>query len=108
MSHRIEKLNKAFLHELSTIINQHFEFDEALVTVTGVELAVDLTQAKVFISVLPFEKTSGVLAQIINQRQLIKKILNQSIKIRKLPNLIFLVDNTEEQASHIEKIINQI
>lgn len=109
MSHRIQKLNKLFRQEISEIITREIEFeDDVLVTVTEVEIAPDLSMAKVWISVLPFEKSKQVMAQLINERKNIKYLLNQEITLRKIPDLIFVLDTTEEEAGKVEEIINKI
>ncbi len=109
MLHRAEKLNKIFLHKISEIINREIDFgQETLVTITQVKVAPDLSQAKIFVSVLPFSKSQEVILILNRHRQLLVKFLNQAIKIRKIPRLIFLIDDTEEEASRIEKIINNL
>lgn len=108
-THRIQKLNKLFLREISEIINQEVEFDDdVLVTVTGVEIAPDLSVAKVWISTLPFKKSEQVMAKLINDRKNIKHLLNQEITLRKIPDLIFMVDESEERAQEVEEMINKI
>lgn len=109
MSNRTDKLNKLLLEEISEIISSEIEFDfSPLVTVTGIDVAPDLSQAKVGLSVLPFEKTEEVIGKIVTERNKIASELNKKVKLRKIPRLIFIHDDTEEKASEVEKIINEI
>ncbi len=109
MSNRIEKLNHRFLQEISDIINSEIEFDEQiLLTVTHVDLSPDLSQAKVALSVLPFEKSEQAISKVINKKQKIIQELNHRIKLKKIPRLIFITDDTEQKAQEVEDLINQI
>ena len=109
MPNRTEKLNKLLHEEISEIINSEIEFESGiLVTVTGVDVSPDLSQAKIGLSVLPFEKTREVIGKIVTERYHIINELNKKIKLKKIPKLIFINDDTEEEASKVEKIINEI
>lgn len=109
MSKRAVKLSKHFQHIIADIIAAHVEFDKnILVTVVHAALSSDLSRAKIWLSVLPFAKSEAAINTLIVHKQLIIEILNQEIKLRKMPRLIFLIDDTEEKATAMEKQINQL
>ncbi|HPI67168.1 MAG TPA: ribosome-binding factor A [bacterium] len=104
-----EKLNKLFLHELSEIIANYLEFPAGtLVTLMHVEVAKNLSQAKIWLSVLPFSKSAAAVSVLIKNQQLLVEHLNQRIKLRRLPKFIFLIDDTEEKAAAMEKQISKL
>jgi len=109
MSFHQEKLNKLFLHELADIIAYYIEFpSNILVTLLHVEVAKNLSQAKIWLSVLPFDKSREAVSILITQKQLLIEHLNQRIKLRRMPKLIFLIDDTEEKAVAMEKQISNL
>jgi ribosome-binding factor A len=108
MSRRIEQINELIQHELSNILSREAFFDNYLVTITSVDCSPDLNQAKIGISVLPDKFFGSALKKIRQQSGLFSKLLNQKIKIRKIPKLIWVADTTEKEAAKIEKILDDI
>jgi ribosome-binding factor A len=106
---RNEKLSKLFRQTIAEFISQEMEFNgEILVTVANAQVTGDLNQARIWISVFPFAQSAEVLERLRRQTRFIKEFLNEKIKIRKIPNLVFLIDQTEEEAGKIEKEINEV
>ena len=77
-------------------------------TVTEVDVAPDLTTAKVYVSFLGknYKKRDGIEA-LRRAKGHIKSELAKRIKIRKIPDLTFLVDDTLDKAERIEEILNK-
>ena len=58
MSYRLEKINKLLRREINQIFLREIEFgNDVLITVTEVRTTADLRQAKIMVSVLPFNKS---------------------------------------------------
>lgn len=79
------------------------------VTVTGVDVTNDLSQAKVYLSVMgdeeqkeqtikALEKASGFLRSEVGKR----------VHLRHTPELLFKIDTSIEYGSHIEKLLGEI
>jgi len=107
--HRQEKLDQIFLEELNRAIKHTVEFDAGIfVTIVGVRVAENLQSARVLVSCLPFEKSGAAVKKLQANHQNLIEYLNRRVKFRKIPKLIFEIDDTEEKAEGIEKLIKEI
>jgi len=104
--HRQEKLDQIFLEELNQAIKYVVEFEEGiLVTIVGIRVAENLQSARILVSCLPFEKTGEAIKTLQASHQDLIEYLNKRVGFRKIPKLIFEVDETEEKAEGIERLI---
>lgn len=102
---RIEKLNKLFRSELGAILNREIDFEDgALVTITHVDVHRNLSQAEVFVTVLP-EKFSNITLGILHQAVYeIQQTLNKRLKMRPVPKIIFKLDKGQLKAEEVYKV----
>jgi ribosome-binding factor A len=79
-----------------------------VISVSKVAVTSDLSIAKVYLSVFPSEKGSELLAAIKTNTPLIKHDLSQRVKqqLRKVPNLVFFIDDSLEYIDQIEKAMS--
>lgn len=104
---RTDKLDSIFMKELSVIISQEINDPKlGFPTVTDVKIAPDLSVAKVYVSFLGknYMKRDGIDA-LRRAKGYIKTELAHRVKIRRIPDLDFVVDDTLDKASRIEEII---
>ncbi len=111
-SKRQHKFSRQILKDLSEIFQKdprHF-FNNSLVTITGVEVSPDLGFAKVFLSVFPVKDVEDVFYNIENKKGEIRRLLGNKIgkRVRIIPELAFFHDNTEEEASKIDRLIDNL
>ncbi|MCH5324404.1 MAG: 30S ribosome-binding factor RbfA [Eubacterium sp.] len=77
-----------------------------LVSITQCMLTNDLSYCKLYVSCMGSEaKTDKAVAALTDASGFFKRRINQRIKLRKLPELIFLPDNSLDYYEHIEKVI---
>ncbi len=78
-----------------------------IVTVTKVSVTVDLSVAKVYLSVFPSNKAEALVAEIKQLGPKIKHEIAQKVKhqLRKMPELIFYNDDSLEYIENIEKAV---
>jgi len=108
MNRKIEKVNELIKRELSQIINREIDWPEGvLVTLTSVETSADLEQAKIWVSVFPFEKFKEVMKILRKEKFFLQGLLNRRLIMRPLPKIQFLIDQTEEEAEKIEEIFTK-
>ena len=69
-------------------------------TVTDVQCTSDLSQAKVYVTFLGKQGRNDAGMRVLNQ--------SKKIKIRKMPELIFIQDTSLEQGNKIENILKEI
>lgn len=79
-----------------------------VISVSKVSVTSDLSIAKVYLSVFPSEKGMELLAAIKTNTPLIKHDLSQRVKqqLRKVPNLVFFIDDSLEYIDQIEKAMS--
>jgi len=106
---RVNKLDSILLREISMIIMKDINDPKlGFPTVTEVDVSPDLTTAKVYVSFLGknYKKRDGIEA-LRRAKGHIKSELAKRIKIRRIPDLTFLVDDTLDKAERIEEILNK-
>lgn len=106
---RIDRLESIFFKEISSIVQ--FELNDPKIgfaTVSDVKISPDLNNARVYVSFLGknYAKRDGIEA-LRRSKGYIKTELAHRIKIRKIPDLEFVVDDSLEKAQRIEDIINK-
>ncbi len=76
-----------------------------LISVSKVKVTVDLSVAKVYLSIFPNNKGTELLEGIKSNTPLIKHELAQRTKyqLRRMPNLEFFIDDSLEYIDQIEK-----
>ena len=106
---RTDKLDSILMRELSVIISQEINDPKiGFPTVTEVDVAPDLNTAKVYVSFLGknYKKRDGLEA-LRRAKGHIKSELAKRIRIRKIPDLTFIVDDTLDKADRIEEILSK-
>ena len=83
--------------------------DLPFIAVTAVRTTQDLRYAKVFLSI-PVSKVERdkALAALDSARGYLRSKLGQRIKLRYIPELTFLADDTLDKAAHIEQVLYEI
>ena len=77
------------------------------VTVTGVDVAQDLKNAKVFVSVYGGDKEES-LKGLKSATPFIRSELGKRIRMRSVPEILFRYDGTVEQGAHIMDLLRSI
>ena len=106
---RIDKIDSILLREISVIISQEINDPKlGFTTVTEVDVAPDLKTAKVYVSFLGknYMKRDGLDA-LRRAKGFIKSELAKRIKMRRIPDLTFIVDDSLDKADRIEKILSK-
>ena len=80
-----------------------------LISVTKVNVTVDLSIAKVYLSIFPINRGVELLTGIQSNAPLIKHELSQRTKhqLRRMPQLIFYIDDSLEYIDQIDKSLNR-
>ena len=81
-----------------------------LISVTKVNVTVDLSIAKVYLSIFPIDRGVELLEGIRSNAPLIKHELSQRTKhqLRRMPQLIFFIDDSLEYIDQIDKSLKGI
>ncbi len=101
---RVDKLDSILQKEISSIIQFDLNNPEiGFVTVSEVRLSPDLSKARVYVSF--FGKNYEVVA-LKKSKGYIKSELAKRLKMRKIPDLEFVVDDTLEKVDRINEIVH--
>lgn len=106
------KFAKLIQKEISDIFLQDKRgiLDKTFVTVADVKVSPDLGVAKVYISMLLAPDKQRVIEKINHRKSEIRKVLGERIRkqVRIIPELIFYLDEVEENAQRLDSIINNL
>lgn len=80
-----------------------------LVSVTRVRMSPDLSLAKIYVSIFPFDKHAEVMENLNENIRVLRKLLGDRVKhqLRHVPELAFYVDDSLEYISEIDKLLQQ-
>ncbi|MDR0197793.1 MAG: 30S ribosome-binding factor RbfA [Oscillospiraceae bacterium] len=105
--HNIERLSEDIKREISAAIR--VVNPSGIVSVTRCELTGDLSYCKVYVSSYEGgENTVKTAKELKNSAGFFKRQINSRIKMRKIPELIFLPDNSLDYYEKINGIINEL
>ena len=108
MSVKLERLNNSFVEKISEIIHDDIKNNDIdFVTITDVKITNDLSFAKVYFTTLNEDKKKVILA-LNKASSFIRSKLCEKVKIRKMPELTFVYDESIEYGKKIEAIIERI
>ena len=106
---RTQRLDEEFRRALSEIILKELKDPRVseMTGVTRVEVTQDLYYAKVYVSVYDSEERKASTIEGLNSAQgFIKAKLNKMIKIRRIPDLRFILDDSIEYSIKMSKLID--
>jgi len=107
---RTGRVGEQIKKELSLILQTEFKDPRmGFTTITGVDVTNDLSQAKVFLSVMGSdEQRQETLKALGRGKGFIRSELSKRIRLRIVPELIFQIDSSVAYGSRIEQLIQSI
>lgn len=106
---RQKKVSSLLHAELSQILIQNFrELTSGLISVTRVEMTKDLKKAHVYLSFLDLSSPDEgqiLLRAIQENKNILKKAVASTVKLKYNPELIFLLDKGPEWEQKIDSIL---
>lgn len=108
MSVKLDRLNNMFVEEISKIIHEEIkDRDIGFVTITDARVTNDLSFAKIYFTTLDNNREK-VMNSLNKASGFIRTLLCDKIKIRKMPEIHFVYDESIEYGKKIEDIIERI
>jgi ribosome-binding factor A len=111
-STRQQKFGRLIQKELSDIFQRDKRgiLDNAFISISEVDMSPDLSVAKVYISMMLAKNKALTLEKLNRGKGEIRKALGERIgkQVRVIPELIFIIDETEENALRIEELIKNL
>lgn len=105
---RVLRLNELLKKEIGSILLREIGFDDALVTITRVECSSNGIGANVFIAVIPDNKIDKVFAVLRHEVYSIQQMINRKLRMRPIPKIRFVKENTVKEADKIEGILAEL
>ncbi len=109
---RQQKYARLIQKEISDIFQKDKRgiLENAFITLADVRVSPDLSVAKIYISMLLEKDKEKVLEKINTRKKEIRKELGDRIgkQVRIIPELVFYIDEVEENAQRIEEIIKNL
>lgn len=111
MSRRLQRLNTFIRQELSELIHRRLK-DPRLaefVSITRVDVSADLETAAVYVSIMGTEEDKkATMAVLAAAGPYLRRELMQVLTIRRVPTLVFYLDETIEEGARLLDIINKV
>ena len=105
---RAERVSDQMKQEIADILMRKIKDPRiGFVTVTDVEVADDLRNAKVFVSVYGAEKTT-TLKGLESASPYIRSELGKRMRMKFIPELLFRYDDSVERGAHINELLHEI
>ncbi len=113
MKIKMERVNSELAKQITKIIAEDVKdprLHNAIVGVTKVYTTPDLKYAKVYLSIYASddEQRQEAYYTICRSKTFIRNMLKDSVQIRLLPELNFLIDDSVDYSIKIDGILNQI
>ena len=110
-NHNLSRLTEDVKREISAALpeikDKHVSGE--IVSISRVEITSDLSYCKIYVSVLGSEaKTDAAVKALEKSAGFIVRRINARIKMRKMPRLIFLPDNSQEYYERITGILDTL
>jgi ribosome-binding factor A len=110
MKHRLARVNEVIKRELSEIISREITFGaQTLVTVHSVDIAPNLRQCHVFVSVIGKPaQIKRALDELTAHRSLLQRELAKRVVLKYTPHLTFKLDESIERGSRVLEIMQDL
>lgn len=103
------RINAQLQRELTELIRDELRDPRVVgVTVTDVDVSLDMRHAKVHVSVLALERKADAAAEALNgAAPKLRHDLKHRLRLRHIPELRFHADHTSADADHMNRLIRQ-
>jgi ribosome-binding factor A len=109
-STRLQKIERLIQKDLGEIfLLQTKQMPGVLISVTSVRMSPDLSVAKAYLSVFPSERGKEILENINSHKKAVRYELGLRIgkQVRRIPELIFFLDDSIDYLENIDHLLNQ-
>ncbi|MBU4565178.1 MAG: 30S ribosome-binding factor RbfA [Desulfarculus sp.] len=105
---RTKRLGNLILAELGGLLARRVKDPRvAAVSLTAVDVAPDLSQAKVYFSVLDPSHSDQALAGLRAAAGFLRKELAANLRLKTMPRLVPVYDDSLIKAAHLDQVIRQ-
>ena len=106
---RTKRLGNLILAELGALLARRVKDPRvAAVNLTAVDVAPDLSQAKVFFSVLDPAKSGEALAGLNAAAGFLRRELAANLRLKTMPRLVPVYDDSLIKGAHLDQVIREV
>ena len=107
---RVDRLSEEIQREVDEIIRHDLRDPriDGMWSITRAEVTGDLRYAKIYVSCLEDEKRTELLAALKHAAGMIRRELGRRMKIRYLPELLFISDENIAYGVHIAAVLKEV
>ena len=106
---RLDKIDELIKQKIGEIILKEVELpSDCFATVNKVETTKDLKATFVYVSVLPQDHAEQILTILNKRLPKIQHELSKIVEMRNTPKITLKMDDQEERASQIEKLLDEL
>lgn len=105
MNFRPDRVSSLIEKELSRIMVREVEFEDAVVTITRVDVGSKLDIASVYVAVIPEARNGAVMRILAREQGKLHHLLSRTLNIRPMPQIRFVYDAGADNAGRIEKLM---
>ncbi len=107
---RSERVAELLLEELSWLIERECKDPRiGFVTLTAVECSKDLRHARIYVSIMgEDEEREKSLRGLQNAVGFLKKRLGENLRLKTIPDLVFVLDTSLDRVRRIDELIKDI
>ena len=109
MTNSIKKINSLIQEELSQILLKEFDFPkDVLVTITRVETIINLSDTRIYVSVIPENQIDQIFEILERRIYNIQQCLNRRLNMRPVPKIEFKKEEKTQQAAQVEELLEKL
>ena len=109
---RMSRINGELQKAVSEVVLNRLNnpsLDGLIISIVDVNTAPDLSFAKVAVSVLSTDETKNlVVAELNRAKNFIKREVMRIVRLKSMPDLMFVVDNSYEKGQKIMELIEKV
>lgn len=106
---RMSRINKQLQRELALIFESQVKKSSMKgIIITGVECTKDLMKARVYFTAMEPRKRPGMLKDLREIAPAVRSMLGQTIRLRRVPELDFVIDTSEDYGARIDAILDSL
>lgn len=105
MSVNLKRINSLVQRSLANILHNNVDQN---ITITHVDVAPGLTNAKVFVSILDETKQTEIIKELNKEASVIQHELAHSTKLRRTPKLCFIYDESILRGAKLSQLIDKV
>jgi len=108
--HRPNRLAETLKEEISQLIRVELKDPRiGFVTLTSVDVADDLSHAKVYVSVLGTEEEGNASLDALNRAAgFVRSEIGKRVRLRHVPSIVFKYDPSIQHGAHIAKLLKDV